>query len=114
VLEPRVRPFKSRAAVLQALKDFFTLRPVVTLSLLRVIWSVYVIAQGWRFLAFLWGLHASNAVQTITWAQWASVMGSAVYPLLNVLLARVLIEVAAVVLLGHAYAHPEQRERSQI
>lgn len=110
----RVRPFKSRAAVLQPLKDFFALRPVVTLSLLRVIWFVYVIAQGWRFLAFIWGLHASNVVQTITWPQWASIVGSAVYPVLNVLLARVLLEVAAVVLLGPAYAHPEQRERSQI
>lgn len=106
MLEPRVRPFKGRDAALQALKDFVALRPVVTLSLLRLIWYVYAIAQVWRFLALVWGLRASNAVQTVTWEQWASIVVGAVYPILSILLVRVFMEVAAVVLLGHAYAQP--------
>ena len=106
MLEPRVRPFKSRDALLRTIRSFLLLRPVISLRFLRAIWYAYLIIQTYRLFWWMWMVLAPPA----GWAQVGLSAMSATYPLLNILLVRVLLEVAAVVLCGRAFSGPEQQD----
>ena len=103
MLEPRVHPFKSREALLGTATNFLVLRPVFTLRFLRAVWYAYLIFQGYRLLWWIW--LAVDAPPN--WAQVGMSVWSITYPVLNILLVRVLLEVAAVILLGPGYGRRE-------
>jgi len=77
---------------MQALLDFFAVRPVFTLYGLRVLWGAYLVDQVLPFI----GLLTSPRVSASAAALFALIFRAC----LNVAIFRLLIEVAASVLLG--------------
>lgn len=74
--------------------DFFTVRPVFTLYGLRVLWGAYLIEQLLPLVAVL-----SNP-NNLTTAAISPLLAIFLHACLNIALCRLLIEVAAAVLLG--------------
>ena len=77
--------------------SFFAVRPVFTLYGLRVVWGAYLIDQALPFVAVL-----SN--QNLSTASIAPLLALFLRACLNIVMLRLLIEVAAAVLLGHPQA----------
>jgi hypothetical protein len=78
---------------MDGLINFFAVRPVFTLFGLRVVWGAYLIDQALPIITVL-----SNA--NLTTANLPAFLAIILHTCLNVALFRLLIEVAAAVLLG--------------
>jgi hypothetical protein len=75
------------------LLDFFAVRPVFTLYGLRIIWGAYLIDQALPFVTILSKIHLSSGAA-------GPLLALFLQTCLNVAIFRLLIEVAAAVLLG--------------
>jgi len=73
--------------------DFFAVRPVFTLYGLRVLWGAYLIDQALPFVALLSNPNISKASVT-------ALLALSLQSCLNIVVFRLLIEVAASILLG--------------
>lgn len=78
--------------------NFFALRPVFTLYGLRVLWGAYLIDQALPFVVVLINQNISSASITPLIALFLRAC-------LNIVIFRLLIEVAASVLLGRPNSH---------
>ena len=79
--------------------NFFAVRPVYTLYGLRVVWGAYLIEQALPFVLLL-------GKGNLTSAAFVPLLTLFLQACLNVAIFRLLIEVAAAVLLGRPSAHP--------
>jgi hypothetical protein len=77
--------------------NFFAVRPVFTLYGLRVLWGAYLIDQALPFVAVL-------SDQNLSTASIAPLLALFLRACLNIVIFRLLVEVAASVLLGHPQA----------
>jgi hypothetical protein len=78
---------------MNTLIDFFAVRPVFTLLGLRVLWGAYLVLQALPFLAMFSNPNIANVpIASITFALLQACV--------NATALRLLIEVAAVILLG--------------
>lgn len=78
---------------MNVLINFFTVRPVFTLYGLRILWGAYLIDQILPFITILSNPNLSTAAI-------APLLALFLHACLNIALFRLLIEVAAAVLLG--------------
>lgn len=78
---------------MDVLINFFAVRPVFTLYGLRVLWGAYLLDQALPFVAVFSNPHLSTAAI-------GPVLALILRACLNIALFRLLIEVAAAVLLG--------------
>ena len=79
--------------------NFFAVRPVYTLYGLRVVWGAYLIDQALPFVLLL-------GKGNLTSASFVPLLALFLQACLNVAIFRLLIEVAAAVLLGRPSSHP--------
>jgi len=84
---------------MDAVFNFFAVRPVFTLYGLRVIWGAYLVDQAFPFLLLL--SKGNLAIASI-----GPVLVLFLRACLNTVIFRLLIEVAAAVLLGRPGSHP--------
>jgi hypothetical protein len=80
--------------------NFFAVRPVFTLYGLRVIWGAYLVNEAFPFLLLL-------SRGNIATASIAPLVALFLRACLNVVIFRLLIEVAAAVLLGRPSSRPQ-------
>ncbi len=78
---------------MNALIDFFAVRPVFTLFGLRVLWGAYLVLQAVPFLAMFTSPNIANVPI-------ASIAVALLQACVNAAALRLLIEVAAAILLG--------------
>ena len=83
---------------MEAVLNFFAVRPVFTLYGLRVLWGLYLIDQALPFVAVFTNQNLSTASIT-------PLVVLFLRACLNIAVFRLLIEVAASVLLGNPNAH---------
>jgi hypothetical protein len=83
--------------MMSTLADFFALRPVFTTWGLKGVWIAFLLSQAWPVFNLIYGTYRFGSGQTAGF--WLSISPLLLPILVNVLLARVLLEVAAVVLL---------------
>jgi hypothetical protein len=83
---------------MDAVLNFFAVRPVFTLYGLRVLWGLYLIDQAVPFVALLGNPNLSTASIT-------PVVVLFLRACLNIAIFRLLIEVAASVLIGNPNSH---------
>jgi hypothetical protein len=86
---------------MDTLVDFFALRPVFTFAGLRVVWYVYLthtIIQLYISFAEVWQLLAQRGISWVNWSPNAVPLLLGV--IAQVLLVRVLLEVAGTILLA--------------
>jgi len=77
------------------LLDFFAIRPVFTLYGLRVLWGVYLIDQALPFITIFTNPHISAAAA-------GPIIALFLRACLNIVVFRLLLEIAASVLLGRS------------
>jgi hypothetical protein len=87
------RWLQQRKYIMDVVLNFFAVRPVFTLYGLRVLWGAYLIDQALPFVAVL-----SN--QNLTTASITPLVALLLRACLNIVIFRLLIEVAASLLLG--------------
>jgi hypothetical protein len=77
--------------------DFFAVRPVFTLYGLRVLWAAYVLEQAFPVVTILTNPNISKTLQAVLLLVFNAC--------LNIAIFRLLIEVAAAILLGRPASH---------
>ena len=82
---------------MKTLVDFFVLRPAFTLYGLRIIWFLFLLSLALQYLALGVGTYAAHGPRMFEfWLEFMpSVLSNAVY----IALVRLLLEVAAIILL---------------
>jgi hypothetical protein len=83
---------------MSGLVDFLTLRPMFGMRALRVVWGLFLLDQALRLLSVIAGTQAAYAPMTL--GRWLEFVPVLLTPAINILFARVLLDVAAVLLLG--------------
>jgi hypothetical protein len=90
----------------KALIAFFALRPVFTLYGLRVIWFALLLNFAIQYFGLAAGTYASYGVRMFVY--WRDFLPSIFSSLVNIALVRILLEVAAVILLSRKPIQAEQ------
>jgi hypothetical protein len=82
---------------LKFLIDFFALRPVITLYGLKIVWFIFLLNLAIQIFSLAVGTYAAYGRLNI--GQWLEFIPLLFSPLVQIALVRVLLEVAATILL---------------
>ena len=87
---------------MKALLDFFALRPVFTRWGLRAVWFACLFEFALQLYSLTWGTFAAYGASQV--GVWSSFVIILLPPLVNIVLVRLLLEVATAILLDRAKA----------
>lgn len=86
---------------MNALKNFFTLRPIFTFFSIRAIWYLYLVHMAFQIYASYAGAFQVLAQRNISWLTWLpNSLPLLLEFIVQILIVRLLFEVAATILLS--------------